>query len=211
MRPSRLRPSVAPESAGREKKPASASRAGMGHAVREARHLRNRDRWASLPPSPAELRRTGALRPSRTFLCSERTSGARLLPIQLSNSHLSKHPPPRGATRPSFVRKFHPPIKTRGRREGRVLSSHPRPVCKGRKHTGRTTGAGGIIRPSLRNGFNGLFRALPGDRAFLPPSPLIIRNLMPASGHQNHTTSPSAAAPLVMRRCRVHRIPHQRS
>src|ERR1700730_6014369 len=26
------------------------------------------------------------------------------------------------------------------------------------------------IRPSLRNGFNGLFRALPGDRAFLPPS-----------------------------------------
>jgi hypothetical protein len=25
-------------------------------------------------------------------------------------------------------------------------------------------------RPSLRNGFNGLLRALPGDRAFLPPS-----------------------------------------
>ena len=28
------------------------------------------------------------------------------------------------------------------------------------------------IRPSLRNGFNGLLRALPGDRAFLPPSPV---------------------------------------
>ena len=31
---------------------------------------------------------------------------------------------------------------------------------------------------------------------------------MPASGHQNHTTSPSASAPLVLRRRRVHRIPH---
>jgi hypothetical protein len=28
----------------------------------------------------------------------------------------------------------------------------------------------GLIRHSLRNGFNGLFRALLGDRAFLPPS-----------------------------------------
>jgi hypothetical protein len=28
----------------------------------------------------------------------------------------------------------------------------------------------GNTRPSLRNGFNGLFRALPGDRALLPPS-----------------------------------------
>jgi hypothetical protein len=29
----------------------------------------------------------------------------------------------------------------------------------------------GSIRPSLRDGFNGLLRALPGDRAFLSPSP----------------------------------------
>jgi hypothetical protein len=28
-----------------------------------------------------------------------------------------------------------------------------------------------ITRPSLRNGFNGFLRALPGDRALLPPSP----------------------------------------
>jgi hypothetical protein len=27
-----------------------------------------------------------------------------------------------------------------------------------------------IIRHSLRDGFNGVLRALPGDRAFLPPS-----------------------------------------
>jgi hypothetical protein len=73
-------------------------------------------------------------------------------------------------------------------------------------HTGNT-------RHSPRNGFNGFLRALPGDRAFLPPSPLrslLPRNLMPASGHQDHTTSPSALPPLVLRRQSVHRIPHQR-
>ncbi|THD53751.1 MAG: hypothetical protein E8A46_10225 [Bradyrhizobium sp.] len=37
---------------------------------------------------------------------------------------------------------------------------------------------------------------------------LVFAHLMPASGHQDHTTSPSASAPLVLRRCRVHRIPH---
>jgi hypothetical protein len=51
-------------------------------------------------------------------------------------------------------------------------------------------------RHSPRNGFNGFLRALLGDRAFLPPSPLrslLLKNLMPASGHQDHTTSPSAS------------------
>jgi hypothetical protein len=39
------------------------------------------------------------------------------------------------------------------------------------KHTSVvTTGPTGVTRLSPRNGFNGLFRALPGDRAFLPPS-----------------------------------------
>src|ERR1700687_1489808 len=52
-----------------------------------------------------------------------------------------------------------------------------------------------IARHSPRNGFNGFLRALPGDRAFLPPSPLrslLLKNLTPASGCQDHTTSPSA-------------------
>src|ERR1700687_5973399 len=46
----------------------------------------------------------------------------------------------------------------------------------------------------------GLFRALPGDRAFLSPSPLrslLLKNLTPASRRQDHTTSPSASAPFV--------------
>jgi hypothetical protein len=54
----------------------------------------------------------------------------------------------------------------------------------------------------------GLFRALPGDRAFLPPSPaLLSANLTPASGCQDHTTSPSASAPFVKGAACVHRIP----
>src|ERR1700716_2392523 len=55
--------------------------------------------------------------------------------------------------------------------------------------------------------FYGLFRALPGDRAFLPPSPTdYSASLTPASGRQDHTSSPSASAPFVYQRIRVHRI-----
>ena len=58
--------------------------------------------------------------------------------------------------------------------------------------------------------FYDLFRALPGDRAFLPPSPLrslLLKNLTPASRRQDHTTSPSASRALVRSALRVHRIP----
>ena len=54
----------------------------------------------------------------------------------------------------------------------------------------------------------GLFRALPGDRAFLPPSPaLLSANLTPASGCQDHTTLPSASCAFVKGAIHVHRIP----
>src|SRR6202790_2093571 len=53
-----------------------------------------------------------------------------------------------------------------------------------------------------------LFRARPGDRAFLPPSPaLLSANLTPASGCQAHTASPSATTALVIPRHRAPRIP----
>src|ERR1700688_1750125 len=61
------------------------------------------------------------------------------------------------------------------------------------------TGSAEAVRPSLRNGFNGFLRALPGDRAFLSPSSLrslLLKNLTPASRRQNHTTSPSASKTL---------------
>src|SRR5260221_4029591 len=60
-----------------------------------------------------------------------------------------------------------------------------------------------------RNGFNGFLRALLGDRALLPPSPTDMflskpgwadsnsANLTPASGRQDHTTSPYAATSFV--------------
>src|SRR5207249_11848618 len=46
--------------------------------------------------------------------------------------------------------------------------------------------------------FYGLLRALPGERAFLPPSSLrslLLKNLTPASRRQDHTTSPYAFVP----------------
>ena len=82
-------------------------------------------------------------------------------------------------------------------------------TCSGRTHTSNNeyTGTPGI---PARNGFNGLCRALPGDRALLPPSPrgypacphpvgptCLPQNLTPASGRQDHTILPSAATSLV--------------
>jgi hypothetical protein len=41
----------------------------------------------------------------------------------------------------------------------------------------------------------------------IPEKHWLPKNLTPASGRQNHTTSPSASASLVWRRCCGHRIP----
>ena len=76
--------------------------------------------------------------------------------------------PSRGAKRPSCARTSRP---KRGRGECRVPVA-PAAACavvEGTRvsHHGRT-GTPGI---PARNGFNSLFRALPGDRAFLSPSP----------------------------------------
>jgi hypothetical protein len=81
-------------------------------------------------------------------------------------------------------------------------------LCIGRTHTSNNeyTGTPGI---PARNGFNGLCRTLPGDRAVLPPSPADIvlskpgwadlnsADLTPASGRQDHTILPYAATSLV--------------
>ena len=66
-----------------------------------------------------------------------------------------------------------------------------------------------ISRHSLRDGFNGFLRALPGDRALLAPSPArVLTGLISASGYQNHTTSPSASARFALAHQYVHRISH---
>jgi hypothetical protein len=87
---------------------------------------------------------------------------------------------------------------------------HPQPRVHSAESTRvshhRFTGTPGI---PARNGFNGLLRALPGDRACLSPSPAkcISQSLTPASRRQDHTTSPSASKRSRLWRRRVHRIP----
>src|SRR3981081_4346847 len=55
----------------------------------------------------------------------------------------------------------------------------------------------------------GLYRALPGDRlsCHRRPQKLPSANLTPASGRQDHTSSPSASGALVSSTISVHRIP----
>src|SRR5260370_12398777 len=88
----------------------------------------------------------------------------------------------------------------RGARRTRSLA------CEIKKHT-RVVTTGTPETPGIhaRNGFNGLLRALPGDRAVLSPSSaeLVCQpgradlpplDLTPASRRQDHTTSPSATS-----------------
>jgi hypothetical protein len=99
--------------------------------------------------------------------------------------------------------------QNRGRRESRVRRAHPQPRVRSEKAHERShhghTGSPGIPRAS---GFNGFLRDL-GDRAFLPPSSLrslLLKNLTPASGRQDHTTSPSASS--AFRLAASRRPPH---
>src|SRR6202162_5331858 len=101
------------------------------------------------------------------------------------------HPP--GAKRARAVASAAP--KDRGRRECRAPGAPAAAFVVVESTRVSHHGHTGNARHSPRNGFNGFLRALPGDRACLPPSPprsLLLENLTPASGRQDHTTSPSA-------------------
>jgi hypothetical protein len=92
-----------------------------------------------------------------------------VLPIQFSNSQEDVSLRSRGALRPSDAEQFASRIKraqeTPGARCTRSLA------CEIKKHTSIvTTGPPDFTRHFLRNGFNGLFRALPGDEFVLSPS-----------------------------------------
>jgi hypothetical protein len=92
-------------------------------------------------------------------------------------------------------------LANRGRRENRVLQCTRSLACENRKHASQsTTGSPEIPGLPCANGFNGFLCGLPGDRAFLPPSPAgLPAGLMPASRHQDATTSPSALHAFVLR------------
>jgi hypothetical protein len=68
----------------------------------------------------------------------------------------------------------------------------------------------GTIQPSLRSGFNGYFAlsSVTGLFCHRRSRGFLLENLTPASGRQDHTTSPSASLSLVLRHYRVHRIPY---
>jgi hypothetical protein len=100
--------------------------------------------------------------------------------------------------RPRFGRTFRPRNTEGVGNAGCPM--HPRPrvhfvLVERTRVTTSTPESPGI---PARNGFNGFLRALPGDRAVLPPSLTdCSANLTPASGRQDHTTSPSASASFV--------------
>ena len=103
----------------------------------------------------------------------------------------------RGAVRPRVCwKRPHPRI--RGRREDRVRAAPAVSCAKCTKKRTRAYRFSGGNPAFPAQWFYGLLRALLGDRAFLPPSPARLgANLTPASGCQDHTTSPSASAPFV--------------
>ena len=95
---------------------------------------------------------------------------------------------------PELLRR--PPSK---RKEGAGKAGcrpHPWSACN-KNARGRTTGTGGSSGLPCAMALR-LIRDLPGDRAFLPPSPArrvsVCASLAPASGRQDHTISPYAAA-----------------
>src|ERR1700692_1976426 len=78
-------------------------------------------------------------------------------------------PRSRGAIRPGCGFIFRPKRAWKRRAPNAPAASR---AGKGRKHTSVvTTDTPQFTRRSARNDFNSLFRALPGDRAVLPPSP----------------------------------------
>src|SRR5260370_3081065 len=101
------------------------------------------------------------------------------------------------------------PLDYRGRRECRVPAAPAASRAKLKKHTSVvTTGSDGFNRHPLHNGFNGLSRALPGERIRLVTvahglkahrtrsGRLRLRELGTSNGRQDHTTWPSAKNPL---------------
>jgi hypothetical protein len=139
--------------------------------------------------------------------CSIRATGHHS--ILNSATRLQKRVCPCGAIRPRFAGNFLT-LQSEGAGNAGRRSTRSRACSVGSTRVSHHEYAGNT-RHSPRNGFNGFLRALPGDRALLPLSSaeLLPPDLTPASGRQDHTTSPSAANTSSARRY-VHRIPPRR-
>jgi hypothetical protein len=147
--------------------------------------------------SPPRSRRGGAGSP-----LSPRRRGMAIFGFDYQTAHRTSHS--RRAKTPGALQSDHP-RENRGRRESRMLVA---PAASRAKVESTRVSHHRLDRDHAglpcANGFNGFLRALPGDRALLPPSFANCRfaNLIPASGDQDHTTSPSA-----MQRIRLMRRP----
>jgi len=100
------------------------------------------------------------------------------------------HPRVPAARKRARVLHRHCPSEKRGRRESRMLVA---PVANAQKIT---TGSTGATRPSLRNGLRLMARSprCPGFFSHRRSSRNVLaRNLIPASGDQDHTLLPSAS------------------
>ena len=89
-----------------------------------------------------------------------------------------------------------------GRRECRVLHPHPQPCVRRMKaHKNSHHRLAETFRHSLRDGFTASFVLSPGTGLSCPRrlQDHYLASLISASGYQDHTTSPSATAPLVLR------------
>src|SRR5260370_39989440 len=107
-------------------------------------------------------------------------------------------PRSRGAIRPSFAKTVSPPLTIEGAgNAGRPMRPQPR-VRNKKAHEHSHHGHTGNHPAFPAQWFYGLLRALPGDQACLTPSPArLLADLTPASGRQNHTTSPYATSAIV--------------
>ena len=131
------------------------------------------------------------------------------LPIQLSNSERTRFRI--AAARCARVLRIRRPRKTpRGRRESRVRAA-PAVSCamESRKRTRAYRFSGG--NPAFPARWVTVYSALSPVTGLSchrhPRKVLLLANLTPASGRQDHTASPSAPPALVCRRLHVHRIP----
>src|ERR1700730_7862506 len=103
----------------------------------------------------------------------------------------------RDRIRPSFCNKHVPQLKEGAGNAGATIA--PAALCANEKSTQAKSPQVRRNNPTFpARRFYGFLRALPGDRALLPPS-FADRSttLAPASGRQDHTTSPSASASFV--------------
>ena len=158
-----------------------------GYPVRRGVSILPRRLWNT--GSPAGACHPAGRRPDRLAGDDDRGGGARI--HQTCLCHLA-------ALSARAVQEKRP-SKIRGRGECRVPNAPAAScaLCSWSMHTSIHSGGTGNIRHSPRNGFNSLYVLSPGTGLFCPRHFRGIvshETLAPASGRQDHTTSPSASS-----------------